>query len=227
MVLVDESAARGASFDPLAWADRDDIGGVVGCALVDSAMGAVLVVVLEVRDNQGSELFLVPNDFAVAQFVSNCAGPSFGVGVRTGRPWGIRITVIREPANTASKDLVNCRAPSRMRYRNPWSSRSLMRKLRAVWVVHAPVGLVEIPARCTRRVWISMTNRTWNLRRNAVSTHAKSVAMIPAAWDLMNSIHVGPVRSRAGSMPAAPRIFHTVDAAIWWPSRVGSPWIRR
>ena len=87
-------------------------------------------------------------------------------------------------------------------------------------MVHGPVGLVVIPERCTRRVAISMTNRTWNLRSRAVSTQAKSVAMIPAACELMNSIHVGPVRSRAGLIPAARRIFQTVDAA-------SSPWMRR
>ena len=102
-----------------------------------------------------------------------------------------------------------------------------MRKLRAAWVVHSPVGLVVIPARCTRLDPISMMKRAWYRRNSAVSTHAKSVAMIAAAWDRMNSIQVGPVRSRAGSIPADLRIFHTVDAAMVWPSRVSSPWIRR
>ena len=90
-----------------------------------------------------------------------------------------------------------------------------------------PVGLVVIAPRYTRRLWISMTNRTWYRRRVAVSMHAKSVVMMPAAWDRMNSIHVGPVRSRAGSMPAARGIFHTVDAAMVCPSRASSPWMRR
>lgn len=66
--------------------------------------------------------------------------------------------------------------------------------MRAVWVVHGPVGLVVMPARWTRRVPVSMTNRTWSLRRVAVSTHAKSVAVTAAAWERMNSTHVGPVR---------------------------------
>ena len=33
--------------------------------------------------------------------------------------------------------------------------------------------------------------------------------------------------ARAGSMPAAFKIFHTVDAAIRWPSPTSSPWMRR
>ena len=36
-----------------------------------------------------------------------------------------------------------------------------------------------------------------------------------------------PGPSRAGSMPAAFRIVHTVDAATWWPSPTSSPWMRR
>ena len=70
-----------------------------------------------------------------------------------------------------------------------------------------------------------MTNRTWNRRSSAVSTHAKSVATIALAWERMNSDQDGPVRSRVGSMPAARRIFHTVDAATLWPRRRSSPWI--
>jgi hypothetical protein len=59
-----------------------------------------------------------------------------------------------------------------------------------------------------------MTNKTWNLRTSAVSTQAKSVATTAFACDRMNSDHVSPVRSRLGSIPAARRIFHTVDATI-------------
>jgi len=58
-----------------------------------------------------------------------------------------------------------------------------------------------------------MTNRTWNRRSTAVSTQAKSVAMTALAWERMNSDHEGPVLSLRGSIPAARRTFHTVDAA--------------
>jgi hypothetical protein len=34
-----------------------------------------------------------------------------------------------------------------------------------------------------------------------------------------------PVRD--GSMPAALRIFHTVEAGAWWPRPTSSPWMRR
>ena len=53
------------SFDSLGWADRDDDGIVVGCSLVDAAVGAMQVVVVDVLDEQRTELFLVPDDRAI------------------------------------------------------------------------------------------------------------------------------------------------------------------
>jgi len=38
------------------WPDRDNVGGVVGCALVDPAVGAVLVVVVDVLDGESPRL---------------------------------------------------------------------------------------------------------------------------------------------------------------------------
>jgi hypothetical protein len=54
-----------------------------------------------------------------------------------------------------------------------------------------------------------------------------SMARMPWAWALRNCFHVGPERRSAGSIPAACRISHTVEAAIRWPSLTSSPWIRR
>lgn len=70
-----------------------------------------------------------------------------------------------------------------------------------------------------------MKNSTWNRQRSAVSTHAKSVTMMPLACVRMNCAHVGPVRPGAGSIPAAHRIVQTVDAAIRWPDQhdLGEP----
>ncbi len=47
-VLVDEPVAGAVSLDRLTWSDRDDVSGVVGCSLVDSAVGSMCVVVLDV-----------------------------------------------------------------------------------------------------------------------------------------------------------------------------------
>jgi hypothetical protein len=47
------------------------------------------------------------------------------------------------------------------------------------------------------------------------------------AWERRNCDQVGPVCRRAGWMPLALRISHTVDAATFTPSPASSPWILR
>ena len=81
LVFVDESGAAGVSFDRLACADRGDVGGVVGCPLVEPSVRAMAVVVLEVFLEQLSELVFVPDDGAIEEFVTESAHPSFGVRV--------------------------------------------------------------------------------------------------------------------------------------------------
>ena len=100
-------------------------------------------------------------------------------------------------------------------------------RLRACCTVHSPVGLAVMPPRCIRRVPCSMNTSTYMRFSSTVSTCRKSTARIPVAWACRNCRHVGPARRGAGSMPAARRIFHTVDGATAMPSLVSSPWIRR
>lgn len=56
-MLVDEPSTRGASFNPVTWAEHHDIQGVVGCALVDSTVGAVLASVGTRSGSAGPEQF--------------------------------------------------------------------------------------------------------------------------------------------------------------------------
>ena len=84
-----------------------------------------------------------------------------------------------------------------------------------------------MPLRCIRRVPCSMNTSTYSLLNSTVCTCRKSTARIPAACAARNCRHVGPERRGAGSMPAARRISQTVDGAIFTPSFVSSPWIRR
>ena len=86
-VLVDESGAGGGSVDPMVWPDRCDVVGVVGSSLVDTAMGPLGVVVLDVFLEEASELVFVPDDGPVQEFVAQSPYPSFGVSVCLGRPW--------------------------------------------------------------------------------------------------------------------------------------------
>ena len=61
-----------------------------GGALVDAAVGSVGVVVLEVLDEQHSELAFVPDQGVVEQFGSGGAHEAFGGGVCSGRAgWGV------------------------------------------------------------------------------------------------------------------------------------------
>ena len=86
-VFVDESAAGGVLLDRLAWPDRGDIVCVVGCSLPDSAVGPVVVVVVDVFLEQPAELAFVPDDCSIQQFVAEGADPSLGerVGLRRSR----------------------------------------------------------------------------------------------------------------------------------------------
>jgi hypothetical protein len=55
------------------------------------------------------------------------------------------------------------------------------RRLRACWAVHAPVGWAVAPRMCTRRVWISITKKTYRRLRNTVPACKKSHDKIPDA----------------------------------------------
>src|SRR5580704_5062459 len=83
------------------------------------------------------------------------------------------------------------------------------------------------PAGAVLRVPCSMKTRMYSLFSSTVSTCRKSTARIPPAWACRNCRQVGPARRGAGSMPAACRIFHTVDGATAMPSFVSSPRMRR
>jgi hypothetical protein len=72
-----------------------------------------------------------------------------------------------------------------------------------------------------------MMIRAYRRFNTIVSTCTKSMARMPWAWAVRNCFHVGPERRGAGSNPAACRISHTVEEAIWWPSLINSPWMRR
>ena len=141
-VLVDEPAAGSASFDRPAWCDRDDVL-IVGCALVEGSVRAMRVVVLDVVDEQRPKLALVPHKGSIQEFVANGSDRPLGERVRLRPRGGVVMAVIPMAVNTESNEPEYWPAPSWTTNRNP-SSRS-MRRFRAAWVVHAPVGFVVIP----------------------------------------------------------------------------------
>lgn len=84
-VLVDEPAAGGVLFDR--WAGPGcDGGDVVGWALVQRAVGPMLVVVVDVLAEQSAELALVPDDRPVQQFVAHGAHPPLRERVGSSAP---------------------------------------------------------------------------------------------------------------------------------------------
>ena len=91
VVFVDEITVDAAGPDP-ADGGRFRCGLVDGGggALVDAAVGAVVVVVLEVLDEQLVELAFVPDQGAVEQFGSGGVHEAFSGGVDAGRSgWGV------------------------------------------------------------------------------------------------------------------------------------------
>jgi hypothetical protein len=82
------------------------------------------------------------------------------------------------------------------------------------------------PARCTRRVWSSMKNRTKIVLNLIVSTVKKSQARIPVACDRRNCDHVGLAGRGAGSRPWRSRMVRIVVAETRSPSFSSSPRIR-
>src|SRR5262249_17911162 len=73
------------------------------------------------------------------------------------------------------------------------------------------------PSPRIRRKWCSTTVSTNMRAPRTVSTWTKSAARMPRACAVRPCFQVGPDRRGAGSIPAACRICHTVEAAIGWP----------
>jgi hypothetical protein len=69
----------------------------------------------------------------------------------------------------------------------------------------------------TRRVRISVTNKTYRRLRNAVSTWAEPQARSPAAWAARICCQVGDAHQGAGVSPAAARIRRIVPAPVRYP----------
>jgi hypothetical protein len=67
---------------------------------------------------------------------------------------------------------------------------------------------------CTRRVWISITNKTYRRFRNTVAACKKSHARIPGAWEAGNCRQAGDARRGAGLSPAAARIRRIVPVPV-------------
>lgn|GEM_PF-1689309 len=170
----------------------------------------------------------------VQQLTTDRADPPLGDRVRSWcphrRPHRIRLP---SEAKTASKGSVNLASRSRSRNLNcSLRSARSMRRLRACWATHSPVGLADTPRMWTLRVETSSTNSSYRRLGSTVSAWKKSQPRTPLAWAARNCCQVRLARRGAGSIPARLRSSHrarcdlaskpgelTVDAPIS-PGRV-------
>ena len=108
------------------------------------------VVVGAVPGKDGPQVSLAEDQDAVSELGSGGQDESFGEAVCSWRSRWDLDCVDPAPARTASNELVNYPARSRTRNRKvvARSSRSISR-LRACWVVQAPVGWLVVPRMCT------------------------------------------------------------------------------
>jgi len=208
----------------VAWSDRDDVAGVVGCPLADSTVGPVGVVVLDVLDEQGSKLVFVPDDGPVEEFVTESPDPPLRERVRLRRPWRCsdrgdagagedRVEGSGELAGAVADQELEpvILAESHHQVAGGLGGPRAGRGGGDPGEMHPSGGVFDDE------------QDVEPAQKITVSTQAKSVAMIAFACDRRNTDHDGPVRLRVGSMPAVLRIFQTVDAASLWPRRPSSP----
>lgn len=94
--------------------------GVVGGCVVEAAVGAVRVVVLEVPVEESAELALVPDEGSVEEFVARGAYPALSVSVGVRIAGGVGMTSAPTAANTLSTVRVNWPARSRITKRDLW-----------------------------------------------------------------------------------------------------------
>jgi hypothetical protein len=197
----------------------------VGARWLGASVWAVLVVVLDEVIQKPFELSLIPEQGAIQEFVPDGANPSFSERIRTWRTrWGLDRVGADGGEHVVERSGVLAGAVTD---HEPDCLPVGHREVAGGLVVQGPVGLVVMPAMWTRRVSISMKNRTWRRRRVMVSTQKKSEAIMAWAWLAMNWLQVGPVRLGVGSRPLSRRTFQTVEAAVRCPRRRSSPWMRR
>jgi hypothetical protein len=151
---------------------------------------------------------------SVQQLTTDRADPPLGEGVRSLCPhWRPQ-----DPDALGGEDRIEgvVTLASRSRSRNlncSMRSARSMRRLRACWATHSPVGLAVMPRMWTRRVETSSTNSTSRRLSKTVSAWNKSQAKIPSAWAARNCCQVRLAQRGAGSIPHRLRSSHTVLGA--------------
>lgn len=183
---------------------------VVGCALVSGLVRAMTVVMLGILDQDPGGVVSVVDQDAVGALGTDGTHEPLGKTVRSRDPW----RRLDDRDVLAAEHGVEARGELRVPVPLIRSLRSMAR-LRAAWVTHGPVGWAVTPRMWTRRVGISITNRTYRRRRNIVSRWKKSQASSPSAGARRKARQEVSASRGAGPSPRARRIRRTVDS----PSR--------
>jgi hypothetical protein len=154
---------------------------------------------------------LVDDEDPVQQLAAQAAHEPFARGART----GLSTTCPPAAAKTVSKTRSTVPSFSRRRIRNAWpASWRSIRRVRASWASHCPLGCALTPRIRIRRAACSTTKNPYSRVRPTVPRWNRSQARIPWAWAVRNSRQVGPVRRGAGSSPAAVRIRQTAHQGV-------------
>jgi hypothetical protein len=158
VVLVGEAAEAVAATDLADGWCRRWLRGLWRLEL-ERTMRPVRVLVRDEDPQDALEVAAVDDQQPVKTFGANGSDEALGDGVCLRRPHR-RLDDPDPPLpNTSSKVPPYLPSRSRIRNRMPSSARSRPR-LRACWMTHAPVGLLEQPANDTRRLACAMKNKT-------------------------------------------------------------------
>ncbi len=180
------------------------------------------VVVERVDAKDPLQVAAAEDEHPVQALGSDRTDPPIGNAFARGARIGVFTMLTPSERKISSKGLENLESRSRITNRMP-RSRSLTARFRACWVTHAESGFEVTPRTWTRRDATWITNSTYSVRSQTVSTVKRSSARIPWAWDLRNSLQVGPSRRGAGPIPFARSRDRIFVAETLMPSLASSP----
>jgi hypothetical protein len=225
---MDQPTEAISSHDPRRRRHDNWLAGLKGRRLRQGAVRAVQVVMVDVLGQYSLQLPASHDQHPVQHLPPNATDPPLRIGIRPRRPHRRGEHLDRLGGEDGVERGGELGVPIADQEPNrPTRSSRVMRRLRACWVTHSPIGCAVTPSTWTWREATSITNSTYRRLRNTVSTVKKSTARTLLAWARRNCRQVRADRLGAGSVPARCRMAQTVLAPILEPSRPSSPWMRR
>jgi hypothetical protein len=186
-------------------------------ALLERAVGTVLVVMADVRAHNLFEVAAAEDQDPVEAFAPRASHPALGLRLRPWRPHRCADHPDTFGAEHLVKARVNLLSRSRTR-RKPVVRAPRASSPGCGRVTPRSCGFAVTPPKWTRRFASSMKNSTYKRRSQTVSTLRKSQATIADACARGNSDQLNAARRGAGSIPCRRKIDHTVLGASVIPS---------